>query len=225
MKRSPWRWILAPTAFLVLVPSSWSQVSSPQIGYIYPAGGRQGSTFEVKLGGEYLDGAVSLHFSGEGVQAKVLGQTRPLTQKEMGELRRMLQELEKKEQKSASDLKEIAEIRRKLAPPAIRPTPVLAEITTLEVTIDPKAAPGPRQLRLRANTGMSNPVIFVVGQLPEVNQTKALVDPEAPQAAAPDINVKFPAVLNSQIMPGQADRYRFAAHKGQQLVFITRRVR
>ena len=28
-------------------------------------------------------------------------------------------------------------------------------------------------------------------------------------------------MLNSQIMPGEVDRYRFPARKGQQLVFVT----
>jgi hypothetical protein len=223
MNRSPWRWILPPTALLVLLPPLWSQVSPPHVGYVYPAGGRQGSAVEVKLGGQYLDGAVSLRISGDGVQGKVLSQTRPLTQKEIAELRKTLQDLEKKDPKTDTDRKEIEEVRKKLIPPAVLPTPVLEEIVTVEITIDPKAAPGPRQLRLRANTGMSNPVVFVVGQLPEVSQLKPLVDPEAetPAPKAPEIKVTLPAVLNSQIMPGQVDRYRFPARKGQHLVFIT----
>jgi hypothetical protein len=167
-----------------------------------------------------LDGAISLHISGEGVLAKILGQTRPLNQKEIGALRKALQELQKKEKKTADDRKEIEALRKKLAPPAIRPTPVLAEIVTVEVTVDSKAAPGPRQLRLRANTGMSNPVVFVVGQLPEMRQQKELVDPEANLPAATEVNVTLPAVLNSQIMPGTVDRYRFTARQGEQLVFI-----
>ena len=179
MKPFPCRWILPLVALLLFVPSVWPQASSPHIGYVFPAGGRQGSTFEVKLGGEYLDGATSLHFSGDGVQAKVLSQTRPPTQKEIGALRKTLQDLEKKDPKTPEDRKEIEVIRKKLVPPAAQPTPVLAEIVTIEVTIDPKATPGPRQLRLRANTGMSNPVVFFVGQLPEVTQQKELVDPEA----------------------------------------------
>ena len=210
------------TLSFVLVAPLGAQVSSPHIGFVYPAGGRQGTTFEVKLGGQYLDGAISLHFSGEGVQAKILSQTRPLTQNEMGELRKMLQDLEKKEQKTDSDLKEIEALRKKLARPDIQPTPALAEITTLEVTIDARAAPGPRQLRLRADTGMSNPVVFVVGQLPEVTQKKELVDPEATRPRTPDVSVTLPAVLNSQIMPSEVDRYRFPARKGQQLVFVCR---
>jgi hypothetical protein len=177
-----------------LTPSSArAQVASPQIGFVYPAGGRQGTSFEVKLGGEYLDGATSVRISGEGVQAKVLGQTRPLTLKQIDALRNILQNLEKKEHKTDADRKNIEEIRKKLVPPAVQPTPALAEIVTLEVTIDAKAVPGPRQLRLQANTGMSNPIVFVVGQLPEVRQKKVLVDPEAGRPRAPDITVTLPA--------------------------------
>jgi hypothetical protein len=225
---------LSSAAILTLgVSPLWSQPSSPHLGSVFPAGGRQGTTFEVKLGGQYLDGATSVKVSGEGVEAKILGQTRPLTQQEIAALRSKLQELRKKKTKTASDLKEINEIRKKLAPPAVLPTPVLAEIVTVEITIAANASPGPRELRLAATTGMSNPIVFEVGQLPEVSQKKKLIDPEAPKKLArlatpgerspeAEIKVTLPTVLNSQIMPGEVDRYRFSARKGQQLVFIAR---
>jgi hypothetical protein len=89
----------------------------------------------------------------------------------------------------------------------------------LEVAIDARAEPGPRQLRLLANTGMSSANIFVVGQLPEITQSKDLVDPETTRPKSPDIAITLPAVLNSQIMAGTVDRYCFAARKDQQLVF------
>jgi hypothetical protein len=174
----------------------------------------------VALGGQYLAGPTGLHVSGSGIRARVLGLTRPLTQKERDDLRERLKELRKKVPRTPADRKEIEEIRQKLARAAIRPTPVLAEIVTVELTIDARAPLGPRELRLNANTGMSNPVVFHVGQLPEVSRKKELIDPEAPQPRSPEVKVTLPAVLNSQIMPGQVDRYRFAARKGQQLVFV-----
>jgi hypothetical protein len=192
------------------------------MGFVFPAGGRQGSTFEVKIGGEYFDGATSLHISGEGVEGKILGQTRPLTQREIAALRAKLQELEEKKEKTDDDRKEIENIRKQLAPPAVQPTPALAEIVTAEITIDPRATPGQRQLRLRGNTGMSNPVAFFVGQIPEVTVKRDLINPEAPRTRPPDTEVTLPAAINGQIMPGAVDRYRFPARKGQQLVFITR---
>ncbi len=220
MKPSTWRWLLPPAMLLTLVPPAWPQASAPHVGYVCPAGGRQGTTFQVKLGGEFLDGATGVRVSGEGVEAKVLGQTRPLNMREIEALRQRLRQLDKKQDKNDADRKEIADIRKKLTPPAVTPTPALAEVVTLQVNIDPKAAPGPRQLRLLANTGMSDPVVFVVGELPEVTQPKALVDPEAARPKAPDVRVTLPAVLNSQIMAGTVDRYRFAARGGQQLVFV-----
>jgi hypothetical protein len=235
MNPFPWR-SLSLLILLGCVPPLWAQPASPHVGFVYPAGGQQGTTVVVKLGGQYLDGASSVQISGTGVQAKVLGQTKPLTQREINALQTRLQELEKKQPKTDADRKEIEEIGTKLAATLIKPTPVLAEIVTVEVVIASSAPPGARELRLNATTGMSNPVVFDVGQLPEVAQQKELIDPEntpprkrlarfvkpKEKPADPDVKVTLPAVLNSQTMPGEVDRYRFPARQGQQLVFNTR---
>jgi hypothetical protein len=213
---------LSPCHLVTLSSKAWAQPSSPHIGFVYPAGGQRGTTFQVSLGGQYLDGPSSLHVSGSGVQARILRLTKPLTEQEKEALREKLQELRKTPRVTTALLKEIDEIRQKLAKAAILPTPALAEIVTVEMTIDARAALGPRELRLSANTGMSNPVVFHVGQLPEITRKKDLIDPEAPQPRSPDIQVTLPGVLNGQILPGQVDRYRFAARKGQQLVFRAR---
>lgn len=63
-----------------------AQVSPPHVGYVYPAGGRQGTTFEVKLGGQDLAEATAVQVSGAGVTAKVLRQTRPLKPQELDNL-------------------------------------------------------------------------------------------------------------------------------------------
>ncbi len=220
MNVDSWRWLILPMVFFVLVKPGQAQVSPPNIGFIFPAGGRQGTSFKLMIGGQYLDEAKSVRFSGKGVKAEILGQTRPLTRREITALRRELSNLQKKKDKTPDDRKRIDEIRKKIVPPSVRATPALAEIVTLRVTIDPKAAPGPRQLRLRAKTGMSNPFVFVVGQLPEVTQAKKLVNPEAPQPKVVPVDVTLPTVMNSQIMPGTVDRYRFPARKGQQLVIV-----
>jgi hypothetical protein len=243
MNLSLWRSILPLATLLVLVAPLWSQPSSPHIGFVFPAGGRQGSTFEAKLAGQYLDGTTRVEVSGAGVEVKILGQTRPMTMKEKGDLRRRIETLQKKKPQTDSDRKEIAEIRQKLAEAeaAVPPTPVLAEIVNVEITIAANAALGTRELRLSAASGLSNPVVFEVGQLPEVSQKKQLIDPEASerkrrpriakliakkkekeQPAEREVKVTLPAVLNSQLMPTEVDRYRFAARKGQQLVFVTR---
>ncbi len=226
---------LALTAILLLTPESWAQVSSPHIGYVFPAGGQHGTTFEVKLGGQYFAEAVAVEVSGTGVTTKILRQTTPLKPSEIEALRKKLQDLNEKVRKTPADKKEIAAIREQLAQAAIPVNPVLGDNVFVEVTIAMNAAPGPRELRLQAKTGMSNPVVFDVGSLPEVRQKKESFDPEArPRPALARfvkkrsiaresaVKVSLPIVLNSQLMPGEVDHYRFTAKKGQHLVFRTR---
>ena len=47
----------------------------PYIGYVYPAGGQQGTTFQVRLGGQNMDRRSTVFVSGRGVQADVLSNT------------------------------------------------------------------------------------------------------------------------------------------------------
>jgi len=102
----------------------------------------------------------------------------------------------------------------------------LAEMVLIEVAIDPDAAPGDRELRLRTATGLTNPVVFQVGLLPEIrelepNNQKAY--PELPGLwrvtdLPKEEPLALPVLLNGQIMPGDVDRFRFSAQQGQQLV-------
>ena len=68
----------------------------PHVGYVYPAGGQQGTTFEVTLGGQYLDGVDSVLVSGEGIEATVVEHDKPLTQRQVNELREKLEEARKR---------------------------------------------------------------------------------------------------------------------------------
>ncbi len=229
------RFLMSFALVVLLTPSLWGQATPPAIGYVYPAGGQQGTTFEVKLGGQYFNQATGVQISGTGVTAKFLRQTKPLRPAEVTALRAKLQELTGKAQKTTAEQKEIETIREQLAQSAVPVPPVLAENVFLSVTIDSTAAPGPRELRLQAKTGMSNPIVFDIGQLPEIRQTKESFDPEArpvrglgrfvkPKSGEPtaEVQVTLPAVLNSQLLPGEVDHYRFRAKKDQQLVFRTR---
>jgi len=102
----------------------------------------------------------------------------------------------------------------------------LAETVLIEITIDPDAQPGSRELRLATRTGLTNPMVFQVGLLPEVRE----LEPNNRQAYQVPPNMarirnlpreralELPVLLNGQIMPGDVDRFRFRATKGQQLV-------
>jgi len=105
----------------------------------------------------------------------------------------------------------------------------LAEKVLIEITIEPDAAPGNRELRLGTKTGLTNPMVFQVGLLPEVRE----LEPNNRQAypALPNLSkvlnlpkekpLELPVLLNGQIMPGDIDRFRFRARQGQQLVIET----
>lgn len=105
----------------------------------------------------------------------------------------------------------------------------LGELVMIDVTVDKNAPNGDRELRLRAASGITNPVVFQIGTYPEVcelepNNSRAYQD-FAPLLKIPR-NLKMPkekplalpVVLNGQVMPGDVDRFRFAAKKGQNLV-------
>ena len=93
MNQFRWRGVLVLPALLVLCPAAWAQQNTAHIGYVYPAGGRQGSTFSVVVGGQFLQGVSSVHFSGTGVRAAVTEYIKPMSPKEALELRDQLKAL------------------------------------------------------------------------------------------------------------------------------------
>ena len=81
--------------------------------------------------------------------------------------------------------------------------------------------------------GLSNPVVFCVGQLPEFRENdvkNSKSDAEMAITLPATVNgriipgdvdrAKFPLRQGPQYMPGDVDRYRFPARKGQQLVVV-----
>jgi hypothetical protein len=218
----------------------------PHAGYVYPAGGRQGTSIEVRVGGQFLNGASAAYVSGSGVQAKVMQYVRPLTGMEAQKLRDEMQKLREKRaaaQKpvpagspgvsfTEADVKRVAEIRDELeGVQRSRLIPAIAEIAILRVDIAPDAAVGPRKLRLETAGGLTNPIVFCVGELPEFTRQPARVAPAynvvngatpanraMPRPPEPPTEITLPAVLNGQMTPGTADQYRFQAKRGQHLV-------
>ena len=89
----------------------------------------------------------------------------------------------------------------------------LAEMVTIRVVIEPGAKPGDRELRLLSPAGLSNPLRFQVGQFPEVLEHEPN-NPDWPDTQ----RVETPVLLNGQILPGDVDRFRFEAKRGENLV-------
>jgi len=213
----------------------------PRIGYVYPAGGQGGSSFRIAVGGQYLSGQVEAIFSIPGVTVEFEQYHRPLTQKEFNELRDKVEALQKRRAEarqqeaskssswSAEDEETLASLRKRLASgrPNRQANPALSETVVLKVSLPADAMPGAQELRLKTPGGISNPLVFCVGQLPEVlvdevhAEPPATSRPAAQQAAVPrtETTISIPAVVNGQILQGGVDRLRFKASKGQKLVF------
>jgi hypothetical protein len=228
-----WSTLLA--VLLLMAPSAWAQSRAPHIGFLYPAGGPQGETFQIEVGGQYLDGVTNAYVSGAGVRITVIEHLKPLAGQLSNELRVRTRELQRKGT-DAAGLREIAEIQRKFDASSNREAyPVLSETVICQVTVAPNAEPGERELRLQVAAGLSNPLVFCIGQLPEVGEKQWKGG-----MAEENMIVTLPATINGRIVPGSleqyrtvqrrsqpylpadVDRYRFAAHKGQRLVFAVK---
>jgi hypothetical protein len=209
------------------------QQNVPRIGYVYPAGGQQGTTLEVKVGGRFLDGVREAVVPGRGIHVEVITHDKPLTGQQLTELREKIQELQK--QGITPALRQaIVDARMKVGDSLRRnANPTLAEIVTLRLTIDSRAQIGARTLRLLTPAGLTNPMIFEVGDLPEAKEKDEKSSP-----ADAELRVTLPAVINGRLVPGDVDRaqnpvrqpgqyapgdvdrYRFEARKGQDLVAV-----
>ncbi len=246
-------------AVLVLYAANAQGASNerePHIGYLYPAGGQQGSVIKITVGGQFIKDANEVYVTGQGVHGSVIryiGRVKPLNgdqrrelQKQMSELRKKLQGQGKKPMPPiAQDANKPADANKpeeaneppvtlpdhpllrnleKLSPKGLQKVaeeflsnkyPVsmqIGEMAIIEITIDPNAEPGDRELRLGTRAGLTNPLCFQVGLLPETCSPE-FKDPGKPFTP----KVQIPVLLNGQILPGEADRFRFSAKKGQNL--------
>ena len=230
---------------LALSPAARAQQNAPHLAYLLPAGGRQGMTLEVKAGGQFLANVTGVYVSGGGIQGAAIEYARPLNGMQARQLRERLQELQK-QPIDAAVRQEMLDIRTKLVVfnSTRNVSPVLAETATLRITISPDAEPGRRELRLGTPQGWSNPFMFCVGRLTEFTEKESIeASPQRggnlPQISQPPtvMDITLPATVNGRIKPGlarpqvpgnpgrqftpgDADRYRFHARQGQQLVVI-----
>ncbi|NOX56634.1 MAG: hypothetical protein GXP27_19755, partial [Planctomycetes bacterium] len=257
--------ILGLAILLAGVSSAWAQ--NQYIGYVYPAGGQQGTTFPIRLGGQGLLYASGLVVTGEGVSVRLVDYFRVMNNQELSLLRQQLRELQNKKVKAKLSEAMIAKMAWWEFPAPIGPqngsqaaadsslpeeevakrnlikriqmifaederTPAVRshrELVFAEVTIDPDAKPGRREIRVITKRGISNPLPFYVGQVPEVARKpmktarKPVLGKEylAQRKRPPEeeeLRINVPCTMNGQIASGEINRYRFHALKGQRLV-------
>ncbi|MCX7824370.1 MAG: hypothetical protein N2689_02310 [Verrucomicrobiae bacterium] len=154
-------------------------------------------------------------------------------QKNQAEADKEIEEIKKKYANAAwtaEDEKLLAEVRKKISSGVRRPAnPAISELVVCNLTVAPDAEPGQREIRLATAKGLSNPLVFWIGQVPEFSepaskviaqQVSSVTRASTRQTAKtkPEMRVTLPAVINGQILPGEVDRHRFRASKGQKLV-------
>ena len=157
----------------------------PYIGLVYPAGGQTGTTASIRLGGQNLNDLEQVLVSGTGVSARIIEFLKRLDNQETQLLREQVAELKKipadKQDEAAENL--IARIDKRFAEYVNTPAcGAISNLVLVDVTIASDAKPGPREIRVVTSKGVSNPMIFCVGQVPEIAQADALGhDPSARQ--------------------------------------------
>ncbi len=210
------------------------QAVEPHIGYVYPAGVRQGTTVDVIVGGQFLKDTAEALFTGCGVRGRVIGYHKELTPKEINRLRNRKERLEmsledkpeEEQTKMEAQLADIIEefkaqgcnekgryLKGRRPDPKKQPNAQIREQVTLRCTVNQDAEPGAYELRLKTPQGLSNVIIFHVGEVPEVREAEPNDrEPEEEQ------HLTMPMVVNGQVMPGDIDRFRIHATAGQRLV-------
>ncbi|MFC1764792.1 hypothetical protein ACFL6U_22320 [Planctomycetota bacterium] len=205
--------------------------SNVYIGYVYPAGGQQGSTFQIRIGGQRIEGAYGAIVSGEGVQAKLIECRGRMGNQQVRLLREQERTLKKSKDPEAIQIRD--RILKKISGYERRPANAsIAILSIIEVTIDADAKPGEREIRIMSSRGLSNPLPFYVSQIPEVSRKPMLTakaqilgNEKAALRKRPESEIEetitLPCVMNGQIASGEVNRYRFKAKTNQRLVIST----
>lgn len=207
----------------------------PHLGLVFPAGGVPGATLTVTLAGQHLQDVTGWVLDTHYEAATPLSYERIYERQEANRVRRLTETLEARlaEAKDADTRQQLERARERLqaeqamimaqrqqarADPMAAArrqfNPQIAERITLTLTIPATATAGDAELRVLTRHGLSNPIRFQVGQLPEVTEN----EPNDGLAAA-QLLAELPVLVNGQVMPGDQDRFRVSARRGQTLVF------
>lgn len=226
---------------------------APRVGFVYPAGGQINTTVEVLVGGQYFDESTEVIVSGEGVTGKCLEHDKIPSAQVVDDYRDRLREVQQKLREdrragevphgqklayirkllSEADLSEkklrlMVEYDRRRNDPKQQLNTQIGESVRLRLNIAETAEQGVHHLRLRTPWGLSNPVRFVVGQLPEVQEKEPQREFDLEKyrggmdalktAKVETPTLKLPVTINGRIMPGEVDEFTFEAKKDERVV-------
>jgi len=235
MKRYSVLVIIVAMASLAFGTAAFGQA---YIGFVYPAGAQQGTTTQIRLGGQRIDIPVGAIVTGTGVEAKLVEYRWYLDNQQVAVMREQLQQLQRVAKEKEKNNEPLDDATRQLMEriqdrindwqnfPANR---AIVNLAIVEVTVAPDAEPGPREIRLVTTQGVTNPLPFYVGQFPEyvrkpikACQFPVLGNEQAAERRRPpeekEVRVTIPCVVNGQVAPGFVNAYRFEARKGQRLL-------
>ena len=99
----------------------------------------------------------------------------------------------------------------------MQPNPQLGDFVRLSIQVSADAEPGLRELRFTGRAGLSNPLRFEIGTLPEARELEPN-EAQAGRKTTSDPPVPVPCTFNGQIQSGDVDVLRFRARSGQNLV-------
>jgi hypothetical protein len=222
---------------------------SPHIGYLYPAGGRQGASLEITVGGQMLAGVNGAQINGSGVQITVGSYDRPLTQRQVLLLRDKLEEARKKWEAQGTDAGQpqpgaaarpgrggLLAMSRLAKEAGITEEEIRKLIEFQRNRSDPKKQPNPQieekvtlQIKIAPDAPPGPRELRLLTLSGPTNPLRFEVGTigEQPESepndsrTANEITIPLPVVLNGQILPGDVDRFTFSARKGARIVVAT----
>ncbi|RKX42420.1 MAG: hypothetical protein DRP64_09865 [Verrucomicrobia bacterium] len=235
----------APKLIAGFLLAGAAQAEPPHIGYAYPAGGQQGSSFRVMVGGQHLQGSTNVFVNGKGVTVEIVKFTRKYEPRRLRNIwnnrRNILAAIEEKEKEE--DEKELEKLKRRLKQAerqlAVAELPEGVDIDDWKAVQRAYKIGGKEQFnpqiadRLRmditisqnAPPGVRELRVYTPGGLsnPIYFQVGTLAEvreaePNDDHMSPKLRKVPVPCIVNGQIRPGDIDHFRFKAHKGQSIV-------
>ncbi|MFA5689166.1 MAG: PPC domain-containing protein [Kiritimatiellales bacterium] len=224
----------AQLLFAVLFAFTAGAALDPHVGFVYPAGTPAGSIVTVTVGGQFLKEYTGVHFSGVNIAVEQLDYLRIYDRPEINQVRRtkefldirmeeekdpaVIQQVERQLELNAIEQRMIqnvqAENRRNPKLAAKKQfNPQISEQLMLKFSIPENTVPGDYEFRIITKSGLSNPLLFRVSNLPEFDE----LEPNDLIMQAEELE-SVPVIINGQIMPGDVDCFKFFAAKGQTLV-------
>jgi len=221
--------------------------TAPHIGYIYPAGGRQGAVFKAEIGGQHLEKITHIHL--DGAQVRILKyavkyDVKRLRQMSRGKKNAIAQlDAERKKPPEKQDKKKIFRLEKR-----IKKLQHDWSVADLPKGFDIENKKSLRNYLKKNKKNQFNPQLaerlYLEVQIdldarPGVRELRVETDgglsnpiffevgtlreyrekePNNDHQAASLQNFSIPCVINGQIMPGDIDHFRFKAKKGEKIV-------